>query len=157
MRLSDQIRAAIRESGFPLSRLCEEIGIDQGTGSRFLAGESGLSIDTLDKLAAVLGLKLSPPNRKELRMLALKPGTTPRLRFVNNIFEAVVYPPLGEPFHEWEEKERATLREKMGMDATLSHYTCGILVERASDSKGLRTRRETVPPWVFDKFLRKEK
>lgn len=151
-KLSDQLRRAIRASGFPLARLCEEIGIDLGTGSRFMAGECGLALDTLDRLAELLNLRLNIPTKRRFAMLATIPSGQPRLRFINNVFSEVVQPLIGKPFGEWEDEERERLRKIHGPDITLSHYTCDILIVRPTDSVGLRKRRQSIPGEVFEKY-----
>jgi hypothetical protein len=151
-KLSDQLRQAIRASGFPLARLCEQIGIDHGTGSRFMASECGLALDTVDRVAEVLGLTLNVPTKRRFVMLATMTGGQPRLRFINNVFTEIVHPPVGKAFSEWEDEERQRLRKIHGADMTLSHYTCDILVERPTDSVGLKKRRKTIPSQVFDKY-----
>ncbi len=55
-RFSDQIRAAVDASGMSRYRICREIGLSQPTMSRFMAGKSGLSMESLDRLAELLGL-----------------------------------------------------------------------------------------------------
>ena len=45
-------------------RICKEIGIDQGLMSRFMSGQGGLSIKSLDRLAKLLGLIVSVKNTK---------------------------------------------------------------------------------------------
>jgi transcriptional regulator with XRE-family HTH domain len=57
-RFSDQIRAAVDSSGLSRYRICHEIGLNQGAMSRFMAGKGGLSMDTLDRLAELLGLEI---------------------------------------------------------------------------------------------------
>jgi transcriptional regulator with XRE-family HTH domain len=53
---SNQIRDAVNGSGLSRYRICREIRLSQSTMSRFMAGESGLRLDVLDRLAALLGL-----------------------------------------------------------------------------------------------------
>jgi transcriptional regulator with XRE-family HTH domain len=62
-RFSDEIREAI--AGAPLSRyeICKRIGFNEGAMSRFMAGRSGISMETLDKLAALLGLTVAAKGR----------------------------------------------------------------------------------------------
>ncbi len=55
-RFSDQVRDAVDASGMSRYRICAEIGADQGAMSKFMAGKTGLSMDTLDRLAELLGL-----------------------------------------------------------------------------------------------------
>jgi transcriptional regulator with XRE-family HTH domain len=66
-RLSDQIRAAVDDSGLSRYRICQEIGLNQAAMSRFMSGKGGLSMDTLDHLAEVLGLQITtgPTDRKD--------------------------------------------------------------------------------------------
>ena len=57
-KLSDQIRAAVDESGITRYRLAKETAIDQGALSRFHHGTARLSMDTLDRLAEYLELEI---------------------------------------------------------------------------------------------------
>jgi transcriptional regulator with XRE-family HTH domain len=64
-RFSDQIREAVRRSGRTRYDICKEMNISQAVLSRFMAGKSGLQMDTLDRLAEALGLVVSvqTPNK----------------------------------------------------------------------------------------------
>jgi len=53
---SDEIREAVNASGKSRYKLCCESRVDQASLSKFMTGERGLSMGSLDKLAAVLDL-----------------------------------------------------------------------------------------------------
>lgn len=57
-RLNDQIRDAVAGSGMSRYAICKAIELDQGAMSRFMNGKAGLSLDVLDRLAALLGLEV---------------------------------------------------------------------------------------------------
>jgi transcriptional regulator with XRE-family HTH domain len=57
-RFSDQVRAAVDASGRSRYAICKAIGLNQGAMSRFMAGKGGVSLETLDKLAELLGLSI---------------------------------------------------------------------------------------------------
>lgn len=58
--LSDQVRTAIDGSGLSRRRICADIGLDEASMSKFMAGERGLSMQVLDRLGLYLGLALRP-------------------------------------------------------------------------------------------------
>ena len=58
-RISGQLRWYIEASNKSTYRLQRETGGDNGTLSRFLRGERGISIENIDKLAKHLGLRLT--------------------------------------------------------------------------------------------------
>jgi histidine ammonia-lyase len=45
--------------------VCVQTGVDQATLSRFLAGKSGLSLESVDKLVEFLELEITPRKRKD--------------------------------------------------------------------------------------------
>ena len=55
---SDQLRQAVRDCGTSRYALARQLSISESTLSRFLSGERGLTLDLLDQLADVLGLKI---------------------------------------------------------------------------------------------------
>ena len=76
-KLSDQVRNAVNASGGSRYAICKAGGIDQSTISRFMAGKIGLSWQTLDALADVLGLDVVA--RGPVRVLPRKkPGRKAR-------------------------------------------------------------------------------
>lgn len=56
--VSEQLKQAIEDSGQTRYAIANACGIDHGHFSRFMAGERGLSLDTLDRLCRHLGLEL---------------------------------------------------------------------------------------------------
>ncbi len=62
-KLSDQIRRAVRECGMSRYEIWKHTGIDQGTLCRFVAGKAGMTIDSLDRLADLLGLNITVGKR----------------------------------------------------------------------------------------------
>jgi plasmid maintenance system antidote protein VapI len=57
-RLPDKLRAGIRRSGKTVYRLAKESGVAHPIIFRFLSGERDIRLETAEKLAAVLGLRL---------------------------------------------------------------------------------------------------
>ena len=55
---SDEIRRAIEESGMSRYEICKRMGLDQAAMSRFMSGQAGMGLKTLDRLAAVLDLHI---------------------------------------------------------------------------------------------------
>ena len=58
LSLSDELRQAIERSGVSRYSIWQQTGIDQGSLSKFMDGERGLSIESIDKLAELLGLHI---------------------------------------------------------------------------------------------------
>jgi predicted XRE-type DNA-binding protein len=79
VKLSEQVRQAVRKSGLSCYAICKAIGMSQSVMSRFMNGKGGLLQDHLDALADVLRLdivagepiKLPPP---------LRPGRKPKAK-----------------------------------------------------------------------------
>jgi transcriptional regulator with XRE-family HTH domain len=64
--VSEQLRNAIGAAGVTRYRICRDLGISESTLSRFMAGTSGLTLATIDRLAEYLHLELvSRKPRKE--------------------------------------------------------------------------------------------
>ncbi|MBU4271580.1 MAG: helix-turn-helix transcriptional regulator, partial [Planctomycetes bacterium] len=57
-QFSDEIRAAVQNCGKTRYRIAKQTGIDAATLCRFVQGQVGLSMDSLDKLAACIGIRL---------------------------------------------------------------------------------------------------
>lgn len=58
MVISDQLRIAIRHSQMTQEELANESGVAQASISNFLAYKRGLTLETVDKLALALNLRL---------------------------------------------------------------------------------------------------
>jgi transcriptional regulator with XRE-family HTH domain len=58
VKLSDQVRRAVDNCGQTRYRIAKETGISEPTLSRFMSGERGLPMTTLDRLADHLGLDI---------------------------------------------------------------------------------------------------
>lgn len=65
--LSDEIRLAIEQSGLSRYHIWQETGIDQGSLSKFMDGERGLGLGSIDKLADLLGLHICTADAKRSR------------------------------------------------------------------------------------------
>ena len=57
--VSDQLRKAIADSGVSLYRVSKDSGVSYGALHRFVHGQTDLRLETVDKLAIYLELKLS--------------------------------------------------------------------------------------------------
>ena len=62
---SDQLRRAIDESGMSRYAICKLIKIRQSTMSKFMHGKGGMSMDALDRLAELLGLRIVAEREEE--------------------------------------------------------------------------------------------
>ncbi len=69
MRISEQIRQAIKTSGLTQYRIAKELGVAESTIGRFLAG-GDIRTDLLDRLAELLGMTLIVNTPKATRELA---------------------------------------------------------------------------------------
>jgi hypothetical protein len=67
LSLSDQLRQAIERSGVSRYSIWQQTGIDQGSLSKFMDGERGLSIESIDKLADLLGLHICTADAEQRR------------------------------------------------------------------------------------------
>jgi len=62
--ISDQVRDAVASAGVTRYRISKETGIAQATLTRFMSGERGLPMTTLDILGEYLDLEISVRKRK---------------------------------------------------------------------------------------------
>ena len=66
-KLSDQIRQAVVDSKVSRYRISKDTEIDQSVLGKFVSGERGISMETLDVLAEYLGLRIMmdrKPNKR---------------------------------------------------------------------------------------------
>jgi transcriptional regulator with XRE-family HTH domain len=76
--ISDDLREAIKNSGQTCYALAKQAGVDPAALRKFVDGKRGLSLDTFDPLAEVLGMALvkrgecaptmEPPDYERLRL-----------------------------------------------------------------------------------------
>lgn len=71
MTISGQLREAIERSGESRYAIAQATGVNQAALSRFVRGQSGLTSDSIDKLAAYLGLELTAAKSNDM------PGNEP--------------------------------------------------------------------------------
>jgi len=64
LSLSDELRQAIERSGLSRYSIWQQTGIDQGSLSKFMDGERGLGMESIDKLADLLGLHIAAESRR---------------------------------------------------------------------------------------------
>ncbi len=64
IKLSDQIRRAVEGCGQTRYVIAKATGIDQSTLSRFVSGERGLPMNTLDRLADYLELSITMKSQR---------------------------------------------------------------------------------------------
>ena len=67
LSLSDELRQAIERSGVSRYSIWQQTGIDQGSLSKFMDGERGLGMESIDKLAALLGLHICSADAERRR------------------------------------------------------------------------------------------
>lgn len=60
---SEALRASIVLDGRPVSLIARDAGLPHPVVTRFVRGRRGLSVRSLDRLAAELGLELRPVSR----------------------------------------------------------------------------------------------
>ena len=62
--ISEQLKDAIRRSGESLYAIGKATGVDNGRLYRFMCGQRGLTLETVDRLCSYLGLVLREAKRK---------------------------------------------------------------------------------------------
>jgi plasmid maintenance system antidote protein VapI len=68
---TEQLKRAIRESELSCYALSQATGVDQSTLSKFLSGQRGLSLDSVDKLVDALGLTLISQKKRGASRVAI--------------------------------------------------------------------------------------
>jgi plasmid maintenance system antidote protein VapI len=59
IKVSDQLRRIIDESGLTRYRIAKEIDLDESTMAKFYNGKAGLSMEVLDRLGEYLDLEIT--------------------------------------------------------------------------------------------------
>ena len=67
LSLSDELRHAVERSGLSRYSIWQQTGIDQGSLSKFMDGERGLGMESIDKLADLLGLHICTADAGQAR------------------------------------------------------------------------------------------
>jgi DNA-binding phage protein len=57
------VRDAIRRDNRSITRLARDAGVSQSQVSRFVSGQRGVTINTMERLLGTLGLELRPLRR----------------------------------------------------------------------------------------------
>ena len=57
------VKDAIRRDNRSITRLARDAGVSQSMVSRFVCGQRGVTINTMDRLLGTLGLELRPLRR----------------------------------------------------------------------------------------------
>ena len=63
MKVTERLKKAVRDSGLSDRNLGIQADVNRLSIGRFMRGETGLSLEQLDKLAAFLGLELRPAGK----------------------------------------------------------------------------------------------
>jgi transcriptional regulator with XRE-family HTH domain len=63
-KLSDEIRDAVRKSGWTCYRIAQVTGISQATLSRFMNGKTGISLEYLDRIGELIGIHVVVKSKK---------------------------------------------------------------------------------------------
>ena len=65
--MSDQLRQAIRDAGVSRYKIAQDTSIYESTLSKFIHGERGLSMDSLDQLGEYLELEITTRRKTRQR------------------------------------------------------------------------------------------
>ncbi len=77
--ISERLREELQKSGWTPSTIGRAAGVSPGIIHRFLSGERGLALDTIDRICDVLALELTPSTtRKPQPLVNYPPGRRKR-------------------------------------------------------------------------------
>ncbi len=71
--IANDLRREIEESGWSVNALASESGVQQAALSRFMNGKAGLSLESIERLAEVLGLRLSRRRGRRVKPINRRP------------------------------------------------------------------------------------
>jgi hypothetical protein len=77
-RFEEQLRDAINGSGLSRYAICKEIGLPESTMSHFMAGNCGLSVESINRICELIGARLVAG--KPARKLKARPAKARRGR-----------------------------------------------------------------------------
>ena len=80
MSMDDEVRQAIRDCGLTRYAISKASGVTQGALARFMAGERGMALKTLDKIAPVIGVRLVVHRPRRAAKASGPPQDTPTCR-----------------------------------------------------------------------------
>ncbi len=67
VKLSEQIRRAVKASGVSQYRISKDLDVSESTISRFMSGKGGLSMEYLDALSDLLDLNIAATRKRRQR------------------------------------------------------------------------------------------
>jgi DNA-binding phage protein len=100
--VSDQLRTIVDRSDLSIYRIEREAGLARGALLRFVSGETSLKLESVDRLSAVLGLRLIEVERRQpskvgnRRARPVKPGPDQRVEQRAQQLEQPADPELGD-------------------------------------------------------------
>jgi hypothetical protein len=64
-KLFAEVRTAVAKAGIPSAEIARRSAIDKASLSRFLSGTTGLSVPSLERVAAAVGLEIVVRRKKK--------------------------------------------------------------------------------------------
>lgn len=64
MTYEDEVRQAITDSGLTRYAIAKQTGVNEAALSRFMAGQIGMTLATLEKLRPIIRVSIKPAKRR---------------------------------------------------------------------------------------------